>query len=199
MGKGWLRWLLFLALALAVVLVIVGFSLRWKGLEDASAGNFPAGQFAGPTSRHAYTVAAATALSWQPDAQLASAMTHWRYLEGRWSGLEIWTLQFYSPAAQRLATIVFRDGQGRLVRDELSPYPMTTFDVEDWQIDGLQALEVWWREGGESFLAHYPEVDLTARLRQDEGRPVWTVTGLTDHQAWLVVVDGCSGEPLSDE
>jgi len=31
-----------------------------------------------------------------------------------------------------------------------------------------------------------------------EGRPVWTVTGLSGDRVWIVVVDGVTGERLQD-
>ena len=209
--KGVRRWAVLLTLIFVVALVLALLVLAlYRPSErpaDTGAGaapaNLPASLAEGVTARQAYPPAAEIAQSWQPDGQLAIVTAHWRPRQGRWPTDVTWMFQFYSPDTRRLAVVVVDGGRARLLREAVSPYPLPTFSTEDWQLDSLAALGVWWNAGGGTFASLYSEVDLTAQLRVldgdgEGGRLAWAVTGITGGQVKRLVVDGTTGEQIED-
>jgi len=200
--RGAIRWAVVIGLALLVAVVLAALVLqRPQGAAGGPPPGLPVGSTGGATARQAYPLAVEAAQAWQPDGRLAVASANWRYHHGRWPDQVGWTFQFYSPATRRIALVAVEEGRAQLLREALSPYPLPTFDEADWRVDSPEALEVWWGAGGESFMARHSEVGLAAQLRPaegGEGRPVWTVTGLSGDRVWIVVVDGVTGERLQD-
>lgn len=197
------RWAVVLALAFGAALGLTALLLEQRGSSEGWTGPSgpPAGLPGGMTARQAYPPAAQAAQAWQADAALTAASAYWQPRQGRWPGHTVWTFQFYSPATARLAVMVVEEGRARLLRETVSPYPLTPFSQTQWQTDSTQALETWWREGGATFLALQARVELTAQLRAPEGRsgpPIWTVTGVAGEQWWTVRVDGMTGERLQE-
>jgi hypothetical protein len=93
-----------------------------------------------------------------------------------------WGLQFFSPSTQRLALITISGEEARMVNQPtLSPYPLSTFSTDGWQIDSDQALQTWWAYGGNNIAALYGQVDVVMQLRMNQeadSRLAWTVTGV---------------------
>ncbi len=212
-GKDEKRWGhvlgLTFALALALAILIVWlyrpaepFALRQEPEGGEIVFELPSGLAEGVSARQAYELAEAAALAWQPDARPATVSAHWRPRQGGWSSKVIWTFQFYSPSNRRLVVIVVDKGLTQLLQESLSPYELPTFDVERWQVDSQEAVQIWWNNGGGAFHTTHSGVDLVARLQASEagdGRPVWRVTGIAGGQVKQVKVDGVTGERLDGD
>ena len=87
--------------------------------------------------------------------------------------------------------------QVAVLRESLSPYPLSVLPLEEWQIDSVQALNAWLNHGGGGFLKSHPIVDVNARLRRSkEGRAEWIVVGVVrgSQTAHAVRVDAVSGQ-----
>jgi hypothetical protein len=118
------------------------------------------------------------AKEWQPDAGLVSVAASWPFatLDDLSSPVD-WTFTFYSPGTQRVYVLNVHSEQSMLIRETLSPYPLVVVASDMWQVDSHQALNAWLNGGGGEFLGGYPVVDVSVRLRVDDGRAVWAVIG----------------------
>lgn len=153
------------------------------------------------TARSAYPSARSVAQSWQPDVQLAIVSAHWRPSRGHWPSDVAWMFQFYSPSVRRLAVVVVDGGRARFLQETTSPYAISTFTEDEWQVDSLAALDTWWNAGGATFLSIYSEIDVTAQLRmldEENDRLVWSIAGIAGDCVRESVVDGTTGELVQD-
>lgn len=192
------RWVVVTVLALVIAGGLAALLLQRP--PEAAGGSSPS-VFSDESggARQAYPLAAAVAREWQSDARLAVVTAHWRPHLGRWPNRVEWTFQFYSLSTQRTAAVVVSERGARLLREALSPYPISSFAEEDWRVDSPQALEAWLEAGGAAFVARYAQAEVSAQLRASEaGRPVWTIIGIAGEQVWSVSVDGLTGEPEQD-
>lgn len=202
------RWVVLLGLTFVVAL---GVALLILTLYKPSQQTGEVGEQSGValhvslaesvTARSAYPSAVSVAQSWQADGQLAIVSAHWRPNRGRWPTDIAWIFQFYSPSARRLAVVVVDGGRAWLLQETTSPYPVSTFGEDEWQVDSLAALNTWWHAGGATFLSIYSEIDVTAQLRVLDGesdRLAWSVTGIAGDQVRRSVVDGATGELVQD-
>jgi len=201
------RWIILLGLTfvVALVLALIIVALYRPSHPSLEAGGRPAFDLPvslgeSVTARSAYPLAVDVAQSWQPDGQPAIVSANWRPRQGRWPADVIWMFQFYSPATRRLAVVIVDGGRARLLREASSPYSLSTFGEDDWQVDSLAALEAWWNADGATFQAIHSEVNLTAQLRMQEqgNRLVWTITGVSGDQMRSLIVDGATGEQVQD-
>jgi len=189
MGGAGVRGLLWLLLGL-VLLVIVG-TLIYGWLVGPAAS--PAAGMAPQTvtARQALAPAAELAGQWREDARLAAVSARWPAAQVQEGSQVEWAFQFFSPSTQRLALIVVAGGKARLVRESLSPYPLSTFSPEEWRMDSDRALQAWWNRGGEDLVARRPDADLAMQLRMPDeggGQPLWTVVGsLSGTEATVIV------------
>lgn len=187
-GAG-VRGLLWLLLGL-VLLTIVAALIVGRSVGPAiapAAGMVPGGV----TARQSYAPAAELAGQWSEDARLAAVSAHWPVVEVQEGDQTEWTFQFFSPSTQRLSLIAVAGGKARLVRESLSPYPLSTFSPEEWRLDSDRALQAWWNRGGKDLVARRPDADLAMQLRMpDEGgeQPIWTVVGSLSGTEAIVIV-----------
>lgn len=184
-----------LALGLAVLVLQPG--VRSAGSGSAVGSGLPLPRQ--PTAWQAYHLAKEVALAWQADARPVALSAQWRPVRGRWPTQNVWTVQFYSSAAGRIALIAVEGGRARLLQEMVSPYPLPTFAVAEWQIDSPQALETWWAGGGRDFLARHTGAEIALQLkRADEAdeRPVWVVTATAGRQVHTVRIQGMDGKIL---
>ena len=189
MGRPGMRRLLWLLFGL-VLLVIVG-TLIYGWLVGPAAS--PAAGMAPQTvtARQALAPAAELAGQWREDARLAAVSARWPAAQVQEGSQVEWAFQFFSPSTQRLALIVVAGGKARLVRESLSPYPVSTFSPAEWRVDSDRALQVWWNRGGKDLVMRRPDADLAMQLRMPDGgggQPLWTAVGsLAGTEAILIV------------
>lgn len=193
------RWPVLLALGLIVLAVVVGMLLLHDRLVGSAAPT-PAAIVTGDrvTARQAFDPAAGLARQWQEDARLAAVSGHWPAVGMQPGGQVEWAFQFFSPSTQRLVLVTVTGGAARMVRESVSPYTVPTFPTEAWRVDSDQALQAWWKRGGETLVARRPDVDVVMQLRMlDEGvgQPIWTVVGSVPgtETAFAVVVNATDG------
>lgn len=204
-----------LAVLIAVVLGALGWVLSRSGRPQALSPTAvpitttlperPPATYRLPETPHSarnqYGQAEQAARDWQPDAALVSAAASWPFasLDG-FSRPVDWTFQFYSPATGRVYTINIDQADATPIRETLSPYTLPVIDVDSWQTDSYQAINVWLNQGGGVFLKQHPVVDVSMRLaRPQEGAPAWTIVGIDDSgqaiQAERVDARGPSARP----
>jgi len=189
MGGAGVRGLLWLLLGLVLLTIVAAliFGLPVGPAVSPTAGMAPGGV----TARQAYAPAAELAGQWREDARLAAVYARWPVAKMQEEGRVEWTFQFFSPSTQRLSLIAVAGGQARLVRESLSPYPLSTFSPEEWRMDSDRALQAWWNRGGEDLVARRPDADLAMQLRMPDeggGQPIWTVVGsLSGTEATVIV------------
>ncbi|MFN2229464.1 MAG: hypothetical protein ACK2VA_06825 [Anaerolineae bacterium] len=152
------------------------------------------------SARSLYAYADQAARTWQADAQLASALSNWAFVEiDDLSQPAPWTYQFYSPATGRACTVSVDGTQATVIRESLSPYPLRPVTGEAWRVDSPQALSAWLEQGGGAFLSRHSVVDLSARLRvSEQGRLEWVVVGMVrdTETMQLVRIDAATGAVL---
>jgi len=192
------RWAALLGLAfivaLGIAILAIAPGMRQAGVEYTGASSIPLPSE--PTARRAYALAQKEAHSWQPDIHLVGLSAHWRPVRGRWPTQTVWTAQFYSPAAGQIALIVVEGGQARRIQEMLALYTPATLAEEQWQVDSPKALEIWWKHGGERFLAGRAGVEVAARLQPagpQDPSPVWSITAVVGEQAYVVTIRATDG------
>lgn len=193
--KTGVRWLLLLGLSLLTVVVVLLFYDRLAGSTSSPVVGLA---IQGVTARRAFDPAAELAAQWQKDARLTTVSCQWSKVGTQRTDETVWAFQFFSPSTQRLVLITVADGAARMVRDSLSPYSLSTFSAERWQVDSDQALQTWWNNGGSEMATRHPDTDLAMHLHiSDEGGndPVWTVVGFVSspEMTSIVVVNGANG------
>ena len=208
-GKGTGRWIVLLGLTFVIALGIALLILKLYQPSQQSGGAEERADTVAlhvsladsSTARSAYPSAMSVAQSWQPDGQLAIVSAHWRPSRGRWPSDVSWMFQFYSPSVRQLAVVVVDSGRARLLQETTSPYTVSTFTEDEWQVDSLAALDTWWNAGGATFLSIYSEIEVTAQLRVQDGendRLVWSIAGIAGDRVSESVVDGTTGELVQD-
>jgi hypothetical protein len=194
------RSLLLLGLSLILLAVVVGVVIFDRLVQPTGplpAASLPAIQL---TAREALAPAAEMAGQWQEDARMAAVSAFWSRVGILWGGQAEWAFQFFSPSTRRLAIITVVNGRARMVRESASPYMVTTFSAEEWNVDSDQALQTWWNRGGGALVSRRPEIDLAMQLRplDESGQLAWSVAGSTagTEAAFTVVVSAVDGTVL---
>lgn len=191
-----------LLLAVIVVFVVLGYMiLRPTNTGPAAAVPLPKATYtldATLTAKTTYPLAQEAVGKRQADAQLTSISATWTDTNVKKVGTPTgWTFQFYSPTTTRVYVVVVDQGQARLIREALSPYPATPIPEESWLIDSNEALTTWLNYGGGQFLMdHLAGTKVVAQLATSpEGQVTWTVTGLTGRgEVYLtLLVDAATG------
>ncbi|MBN1812592.1 MAG: hypothetical protein JXA14_12205 [Anaerolineae bacterium] len=150
------------------------------------------------SARSLYDRAEQAAQEWRPDAGLVSASASWPFatLDDLSRPVD-WTLSFFSPGTQNIYVLDVGSDHITLIRggEALSPYPLPVIEIEQWRVDSYEALNVWLNGGGGDWMRSHPVVGVSARLRLDEGRLVWSVigSGPEGQPAWGVLLDAVDG------
>ena len=151
--------------------------------------------------RSLYERADQAAKEWRSDAGLVSAVASWPFATlDDLSGPVDWTLSFFSPGTQSIDVLNVHPDRITSIREMLSPYPLPAIAIDLWQVDSHEALNAWLNGGGGDFLRSHPVVDVSARLRVEDGRALWTVIGTSrgdagqeEQPSWVVVLDAADG------
>ena len=79
----------------------------------------------------------------------------------------------------------------------LSPYPISVFLDETWQVDSDAALLEWWNRGGRNMVSKYARVDLMVQMHvsQESNHPTWMVAGVVSgtNTSFAILVDATDG------
>lgn len=153
--------------------------------------------------REAYKQALALALSWQSDAQLASAMTSWQVSSGDRLTLNrsAWSFQFYSPSAHQVE-LVSVDAQGPRAGRRQAVNTALQDVVPDWSVDSDDLLLTFLSYGGQEFISAYPRANVHLQLKSENtGRSMWYVTAVDPvaRQSLMVGVDAHSRQVVMSE
>ncbi len=168
------------------LVIVLAFVVAGQFLSRSTATEMPVTQstrvYSLPqvpySARGFYDRAWQAALSWQSDAQLASAAAYWPFVRlDHLSQPTTWTFQFFSPATQHIYVIAVDERNINVIRSSLTPYPLTTLRIEQWQIDSPEALNTWLNHGGGRFLELHPAVDVLARLVAGNENIEWVIAG----------------------
>jgi hypothetical protein len=149
------------------------------------------------SARSLYDRAEQAAKEWRPDAGLVSAAASWPFATlDQLSGPVDWTLSFFSPGTQSVHVLNVHQNQITPIRETLSPYPLPVMEIERWRVDSHEALNAWLNGGGGDFLRSHSVVDVSARLRLEDGQLVWSVigSGPEGQPAWGVLLDAVDGD-----
>jgi hypothetical protein len=192
------QWTVVLGLLL-FILIIFGVLLFQLQVPEASPTAPPPAFLLeeGARARTVWPAAEQEAKAWQADAQLTAMSIVWDDLgPGGVFTRDRWSFEYYSPAQQRLAVIRVVGGTAERLRTALTPNPVPGLALEKWVVDSTQALDTWWKRGGGQFVAQYPSVAISLKLRTapDGSRALWIVTGSSSGEHHVVQIDGETGE-----
>ena len=140
--------------------------------------------------------AQARALEWTRDAVSVRAEAAWA-VEGGWTGVQTpplaWSFTFYSPSAESVAVVVIDDETTLWVPPFEIPVVPTPLG-EGLPAHGIETAWLSFRAaGGDAFLEAHPQSQVTFRLQQRAGRPVWTVSAFDEGDFTDVRIDAQSG------
>ncbi len=190
------------------VLVVIVFAVLSQVISRAPSSEVavtvpPARQIHLPGThslKQLYPRADQAARTWQGDALLAAATASWSFAQiEHLEAANDWTLQFYSPSTQQIQVLTASEEQVLPIVSSLSPYELSTVEMEEWRVDSHQALSTWLNAGGAAFLDRYSIVDISARLGfSKEKRLEWSVVGVVrDSQTFHQVrIDATSGDVI---
>jgi hypothetical protein len=195
---GWL-----VAAALLVGLVVV-YRSRYSGAADAP-GPSPTYTvvFTQVTASGLYPAAEALALTWQPDAQLASTTATWPEAAADSVGEPTeWVFRFYSPSQRGYYFVSIQpDGQAQGIEHARKvDLPPPVIPVDAWRVDSVEALATWLDHGGGAMLETGSGIEVSAQLNvpTEGGEPTWAVVGFdTGSNDYLtVMIHADSGQVL---
>jgi hypothetical protein len=173
----------WLFVAVLLVGLVVVYRSRYSGAADAP-GPSPTHTvvFTQVTARGLYPAAEALALTWQPDAQLASTTATWPETAADLVGEPTdWVFRFYSPAQQGYYFVTVQpDGQAHGIEHaQKVDLPPPTIPVDAWRVDSVEALATWLDHGGGAMLGTRPGIEVSAQLNvpAEGGEPTWAVVG----------------------
>jgi hypothetical protein len=213
-----LEWVLGIMLALLLV-IVAGLALMFwfrsdepnvarpanAATEVASFANVvePTPEISEQTAHLAYVTAQRTAVSWQSDAVLFSAMATWPQgmtAEEIREGEAAWNFTFYSPAAESMALISVAQNEASLIVQGPMEKPADLFDATGWNLDSSDAIDLLLQEGGATFIDEAGITTLTMALTMDaeDGRILWHIQ-LSASQSLRIMtlsLDATSGEIL---
>ncbi|MBN2561104.1 MAG: PepSY domain-containing protein, partial [Phycisphaerae bacterium] len=196
--------LVIVILALVAILTL----LLWNLAPMVGARSFRASQpkvtRRGVTSAvslgNAHALAQERAATWTADAYLVRAEAAWYLTPGQAEMTTppvAWAFSYFSPAAQSLAGVVIDDETVLWVPPFEIPMVPTPLG-EGLPPYGIDTAWLSFRAaGGETFVREYPEAQVTFRLQQSEGRPVWTVSAFAEGEFLDVKLDAVSGAVLT--
>jgi len=191
-------------IALMLVGLVLFYRTRYSGAADAP-GPIPTHTviFTQVTARSLYPVAEELALTWQPDAKLASMTATWPETTGDLVGEPTdWVFRFYSPSqAHYYIVTVQPDGRAQGIEHARRvDLPPPVVPIEDWRVDSVEALAAWLDHGGGAMLGARPGIEVSAQLNvpTEGGDPTWTVVGfdIEIDDFLTLMIHGGSGEVL---
>lgn len=173
-----------LAILVLIVFALIGWALARPNVQDESMVAAITRVYLTEqpySARSMYPRAEQFAKTWQSDAVLSSVSAGWNL--ARLSDLAQptnWTFQFFSASTQKIYVVSVNESQVSVVREGLSPYPLSPISVNNWKMDSDEALNLWLNRGGHTFLEAYPQNDISIRLRPSSDCPMeWVVVGLS--------------------
>ncbi|RMD49398.1 MAG: hypothetical protein D6835_05400 [Candidatus Thermofonsia bacterium] len=215
----WILGILLVVLLGVVVLLAVLLWIQPSAPETAASFNSatfvaqraddiaPTPDTPGQTARIAYAAAVNTAVAWQPDAVLLNATGTWPQGSSELlirNGQTTWGFTFYSPSRQEAATISVIDGEATLVTTAPFALAQTPVAATSWQLDSVDALDIYLQNGGSQFLQQEQITILTMYLNADNanrnGRIEWLISLLapqTGHSLDMII-DANTGDIVTN-
>ena len=196
--------LIVVILLLVVTLLLLLWNLAPLVGADSRTGSQPRVTLRGVTSNislvDAHARAEKRAAAWSPDAYLVRAEAAWYLAPGQ---VEMtvppvaWAFSYFSRATASLAGVVIDDDITLWVPPFEIPMVPTPLG------DGVPAygVDTAWLSfraaGGDDFVQAHPEAQISFRLQQSEGRPVWSVSAHADGEFMDIRLDAVSGAVLT--
>ncbi|MCU0520058.1 MAG: PepSY domain-containing protein [Anaerolineae bacterium] len=196
--------LIVVILLLVVTLLLLLWNLAPLVGADSRTGAQPRVTLRGVTSNvslaDAHARAGDRAAAWAADAYLVRAEAAW-YLTPGQAGMAVppvaWAFTYFSKATASLAGVVIDDDTTLWVPPfeiPMVPTPLGS-GVPAYGVD--TAWLSFRAAGGDAFVREHPEAQVSFRLQQSEGRPVWTVSAYADGEFTEVRLDAVSGSVLT--
>ncbi len=140
---------------------------------------------------------------WQNDASLVTASATWplvRNADDVRGGQANWNFVFYSPTTSTAVST-------NVVNEQVAvsePYPiyqtLNPLQLNGWQIDSDDALEIFLNNGGEAFLNTQTDVSLTTQLStiNNNTRMEWLISAFANRngETLTLLIDATSGTVL---
>lgn len=171
----------------------VGYFILSPGIISAPPAPLPAPANLAPQATVTVTYSQVTAKNMQPatqgklsqwaaDAQLFAIAATWENTTLNSVGEPTyWTYRYYSPSQQRFFFITVNpDGSVMgTTHGERIYNPPSTISPQDWEIDSVEAVNIWLNYGGEAMMTAIPSVQVVAQLQvsEPEAPLQWTVAG----------------------
>jgi hypothetical protein len=140
--------------------------------------------------------------AWSADAVLVRVESSWYAVPG-WQQMGLpplaWGFLFYSPSEGNLATVVVGDMELLWV----PPVAIPVVPVAIETFPPAYAPDLVWvtflAAGGETFVQHHPQAQVTFRLQPGDGGLMWTVSAFLGDAGVEVSLDAHSGIVIARE
>ncbi len=196
--------LLFFGAALLGITVLLVIALNWQqpAARPAAGPQEVGNGLPAPLQRLASAQAAAQTLdawaaTWAEDAQIVTvAATLYQDSETP----SPWSFQLYSKGRGKLASVVVRGQDVRLLQQQAALYPQQPLNRAEWQIDSGTVLAEWWQMHGQILWDKMKGGSLSLHLgTRSTGAPTWRVTALTSASTPLAIweIRADTGESVS--
>jgi Tfp pilus assembly protein PilX len=212
------RQVLMLAVLATITLVVYGafasqvLHYRTSGMALVSQQQLASLQVASASEPGRMTLvtaqqqAAASAMSWRPDAVLVGATTSWQLMAGDRLTLDrpAWSFTFYSPSASKLQVVTALQADegetsvqnSRQVQVNNAPAAVQA----DWDLGSGELLMIWLAYGGQDFIKQHARVNIHFQLKTgNDGQSVWYLSAVDPvaRQSHTVLIDAVSRQVLS--
>ena len=181
-------WIIAGFLAVLILAVLGGFLIFWlqsqaqaNALATGGEVSYERGSVtvAGITADDAFQIANASAIQWQPDAQLITAsatIVRFDKLEDIYSGRTNWNIVYYSFSTSSVATFAVTQAGATLLSDKAVDFVPRTIDQSVITLNSGQAMSLAMANGGDTLFVGDAQRVAHLRLeRKEEGRTEWQI------------------------
>lgn len=165
-----MTWLMMVVGAVALALVIRGVlaeSAPQRSLRPPAVGN-------GQSAKQAYATLTKWTTEWASDAAIVSCTTSYSRYDRR---SDAWQFQVYSAEGERIVAVRVQGSDVTVLRETAALFKQQTVPLADWTLDSDDAVQAWWRNGGEETWRRPEAEALHLRLGSSRtGQLTWQMT-----------------------
>jgi len=138
--------------------------------------------------------------SWSEDAEIVTAAATIYHGE---DAAQPWSFQIYSKDRRKIATVVVRGQDVRMLQQQAALYQQQPLARTDWEIDSETVLADWWQIHGDVLWSKMDGGSLSLHLStySSTGTPTWRITALTSSSTPLAILEirADTGERISQD